>query len=99
MTKVLLVCNAGVSTGIMAKKMQDLRGDSIQVSACPSGDYIENSKDADVILIGPQIRFMADEIKSNVSIPVMVMDFRKYGLMDAKGILEDMDQLLGGTKS
>mgnify|MGYP001170232196 FL=1 len=96
MTRVLLVCNAGVSTGIMAKKMQDVRPDTIKVCACSSGDYMTNAENADVLLIGPQIRFMEEEIRSNINIPVMVMDFRKYGLMDAKGILEDMDKLLEG---
>jgi PTS system cellobiose-specific IIB component len=96
MTRVLLVCNAGVSTGIMAKKMQDVRPDTIKVCASSNGDYMTNAENADVLLIGPQIRFMEEEIRSNVNIPVMVMDFRKYGLMDAKGILEDMDKLLEG---
>lgn len=96
MTRVLLICNAGMSTGILAKKMEELRPDSLQVSACSSGDYALFAEDADVLLVGPQIRFMADTIKRNVEIPVMVIDFRKYGLMDANGILEDMEQLLEG---
>lgn len=90
MTNVLLVCNAGMSTGILAKKMEELGGGEVKVSAVASGDYKDKAGEADVILVGPQIRFMAEEIEKNVSIPVLVIDFRKYGIMDAKGILEDM---------
>ena len=96
MASVLLVFNAGMSTVILARKMEAMRPDSLKVSACPSGDYAARAADADILMIGPQIRFRADEIRCNVTIPVMVIETRKYGMMDAKGILEDMDKLLKG---
>lgn len=90
MTNVLLVCNAGMSTGILAKKMEEVRPGELKVTAIASGDLKDRLEGVDVILVGPQIRFMVDEIKSATDIPVQVIDFRKYGMMDAKGIVEDM---------
>jgi len=92
MLKILLVCNAGMSTSIMAKKMEEEGKGDVSVNAVGVSEYVEHAPNADVLLVGPQIRFQADEIKKNVEIPVMVMNFQKYGMMDAKGILNDVYQ-------
>lgn len=89
MTQILLVCNAGMSTSILAGKMEELGGGEIKVTAVGVSEYSERWQGKDILLIGPQIRFQADEIRAAVEIPVMVIDFRKYGLVDAAGILGD----------
>ena len=96
MTQILLVCNAGMSTSIIAQKMEELGKGEIKVTAVGISDYQENYKDKDILLVGPQIRFQADEIQKNVTIPVMVMNFQKYGLLDAQGILDDAFKVLEG---
>lgn len=96
MTQILLVCNAGMSTSILAKKMEEEGKGEISVTAVGVSEYGECSNGKDIILVGPQIRFQADEIRASVEIPVMVIDFQKYGLIDAAGILKDAKKVLEG---
>ena len=45
---------------------------------------------ADVILVGPQVRFRLNGIKEQVknAIPVDVIDMRTYGMMDGTKVLD-----------
>lgn len=96
MTQILLVCNAGMSTSILARKMEELGQGEIVVTAVGVSEYSEHWQGKDILLVGPQIRFQAKQIEAAVEIPVMVIDFRKYGLIDAAGILEDAKKVLEG---
>ncbi|MEN0733252.1 PTS sugar transporter subunit IIB, partial [Listeria monocytogenes] len=50
----------------------------------------------DLVLIGPQIRFLMPQIKQAVSVPVHAISPVKYGIMDGKGVYEDIQKLIGG---
>ncbi|QQZ10418.1 PTS sugar transporter subunit IIB [Heyndrickxia vini] len=98
MLNILIVCNAGMSSGILARKMQDAAKGEASVKAMGVSEYQENLENVDVILVGPQIRFQLNEIKANAGIPAMTIDLAKYGIMDAEGILEDTFQFYEGEK-
>lgn len=64
--KILLVCNAGMSTGIMKMKLEQeakTRGLDASVDAIPMVELGDNLEGTSVILLGPQIRFALDDIK------------------------------------
>lgn len=91
---ILLVCNAGMSTGIMKMKLEQeakARGMEASVMAVPMvelGDYLE---DTNVILLGPQIRFAADDIRNQANgIPVIVIAPQDFGTMNAKKVLDEV---------
>ena len=42
-----------------------------------------------VILLGPQVRFLQDNIKEKVNMPVMVIDTMDYGMLNGKKVLDN----------
>ena len=92
MKKILLVCNAGMSTSILLQKMKKVaeqKGIEVTIEAIPSTDLSQFWQSSDVILIGPQIGFMKDSIKETVEnkIPVEVINMVDYGRMNADKVL------------
>ncbi|MGL4655783.1 MAG: PTS sugar transporter subunit IIB [Sarcina sp.] len=99
MKKILLVCSAGMSTSLLVTKMQKAatdRGLDLDISATGSGTYKDIAGTADVILLGPQVRFMLREVSAAVpNKPIEVIDMRAYGKIDGSAVL---DQALGLMK-
>ncbi len=96
---ILLICSAGMSTSMMVKKMQasaEAKGIDANIWAVGDGESRDNIAKADVILLGPQVRFMLDKTKAVAGDkPVMVMNMADYGRMNGEKILEDALALLG----
>lgn len=96
MEKIMLVCNGGMSTSIMAKQIRDASEGRYDVVAYSEGVYANNlTDDIKVILIAPQIRFLVDEIQ-NVAGPnriVKAIDMQTYGLMNGKKVLKMIDKI------
>ena len=91
---ILLVCSAGMSTSILVEKMRKeaaSRGIDASIDAIPESRLKEQSN-VDVILIGPQVRYLEGKIKSSVDVPVAVIDNMAYGMMKGDLVL---DQALG----
>ena len=66
MKQILLVCNAGMSTSMLVKKMQQSateRGIEVSIEAKSITEAKKNIHEADVILIGPQIRYELPAVK------------------------------------
>lgn len=91
---ILLVCNAGMSTGIMKMKLEQeakKRGIDASVNAVPMvevGDYLEET---DAILLGPQIRFALEDIRKMApKIPVMAIAPQDFGMMNAPKVLNEV---------
>lgn len=95
MKKIMLICNAGMSTGILAKKIEEASNHTLEVKAYSESEYEDYLEGVDLILIGPQIVFLMENIKKNVSVPVESIAPVKYGLMDGKGVYQDIVKLLG----
>ncbi|MDK2980377.1 MAG: cellobiose system component [Chloroflexota bacterium] len=91
--RILLVCYAGMSTGILVKKIREeaeVKGIDLEIEALPWTELDGNTDNTDIILLGPQVRFALDECKKMVGdqIPVVVIDSADYGLMNGKAVLE-----------
>ena len=66
---IYLVCNAGMSTSILVKKMQDAAKNQefdVNIEAFSVEILDEKVDSADVILLGPQIRHMLPDVKKMV---------------------------------
>lgn len=89
---ILLICSAGMSTSMMVKKMSEAaQAQNIEATiwAVAEVEASEEVKKADVILLGPQIRFKLAHIKSLCpEKPVEAIDMRNYGMMDGKAVLQ-----------
>jgi Phosphotransferase system cellobiose-specific component IIB len=96
--KIVLVCNAGMSTGIMKMKLEEeakKRGLEAEVDAVPMVELEENMDGCDAVLLGPQIRFALDDIrKKSGGIPVMAIAPQDFGMMNAPRVMEQLLELL-----
>ena len=102
MIKIMLVCCAGMSTSLLVNKMKEVakkRGLDAKIWATSEGECAnEFAKDpADVVLIGPQVRYMMNGIKQKVhnSIPVELIDMRTYGMMDGEKCVDQALKAIG----
>jgi PTS system cellobiose-specific IIB component len=99
MKKVMLICSAGMSTSLLVSKMQKAataRNVEIEIWAVGTAGFKNELSKPDVILLGPQVRFMKDEVtKLAAGKPVDIIDMRAYGKVDGEGVLNQALKLLG----
>ena len=95
MKQILLVCNAGMSTSMLVKKMQQ-SAIEVSIEAKSITEAKKNIHEADVILIGPQIRYELPAVKEIAGdIPVDAIDMRDYGMMNGPKVLDQALALIG----
>lgn len=94
MKKIVLVCNGGMSTAMLAKKMRDASEEELDVSAYGEMEFMQHIEGASVILVGPQIRFRIPDFQAQTDIPVVGISPQRYGMMDGKGVLKDIQKYL-----
>ena len=98
MKKIVLFCMAGLSTSILVEKMRaaaKARGYECTVDAYAIGNASKEGADADIVLLGPQVRLQLEQIKKLVSCPVEVVDMLAYGTMDGKQVMDRVVEILG----
>lgn len=93
--KVLLVCNAGVSTSILKQRLENEalnRNFSIEIVAVSYNDLERHSSDTDIIALGPQMKNLDKQIISitNNQIPILYIKPRDFGLMNSENILDEI---------
>jgi cellobiose PTS system EIIB component len=99
--KIILVCSAGMSTSMLVQKMRKVASDKgidTVIDAIPEAELGSHLENTDVILIGPQVRYLASKIKSKAEpngIKVDVINSMYYGTMNGEKVLEQAQQMLG----
>lgn len=96
MKKIYLFCSNGMSTSLLASKMQkvaDANKLPISVKAFPHGtiEEVVKRENPDCILLGPQVKYLLNETLEkfeNKNIPVAVIDSAEYGRMDGETVLK-----------
>lgn len=106
MTKVtiMLACAAGMSTSLLVTKMQaaaDEKGLDAEIFAVPAQevDDIILEKKVDVLLLGPQVRYLLDQFTEKLAqknIPIGVIPMVDYGMMNGSKVLALAEELIGG---
>ncbi|WP_368901729.1 PTS sugar transporter subunit IIB [Oceanobacillus oncorhynchi] len=100
--KITLVCNQGLSTSMVVKKMQEsakIKGVDVYIEAVPESDLKKTSKDTHVILLGPQISYKLNRFKELYQpqgIKVEVISGADYGMINGEKILQDALSLMEG---
>ena len=94
MINVMLVCNAGMSTAMLAQKINK----NCYVEAFGEGEYMEHIENIDVILVGPQIRHLIPSIKKTTQnkIPVSYINPMDYGMMRVDNVISQIKEVLEG---
>ena len=97
---IYVICNAGMSTSVLVKRMKTAaqeKGIDAKIEAF-SVEVLDKVKDeADVLLVGPQIRHMLPKIKEMVNgkCPVETISMADYGMINGAKVLERAMVLLG----
>lgn len=99
---IMLVCAAGMSTSMLVTKMQNAAKEKgldaeIFAVAASEADKKLASQTIDVVLLGPQVRFMAKQIQEKLEplkIPVEVINMADYGMMNGAKVLEQAVQMM-----
>jgi PTS system cellobiose-specific IIB component len=90
-THIRLFCSAGMSTSLMVSKMQkaaEEKGLDVDVVAYGVAEVDDKGKEADIILLGPQIRYMKAEVEGKFpDKPVETIEMRDYGMMNGEAVL------------
>lgn len=100
MKNILLVCSAGMSTSLLVTKMQkeaEARGLEVKIWAVAEAEAKNNWQDADVLMLGPQVRFLKGKMTemTDGKIPVDVIDMMAYGSMNGGKVLDAALALIG----
>lgn len=99
MKKILLVCSAGMSTSIVVKKMEEAakkKGIEAKIWAVGDAQAKDNVDEADVVMLGPQVKFLLDKMKGLAGeTPVEVIDMKDYGMMNGEAILDKALSIIG----
>ncbi|MFJ5622954.1 PTS sugar transporter subunit IIB [Peribacillus loiseleuriae] len=105
--KILLVCSAGMSTSLLMTRMQKsaqekgIDADVMALSSNEATKLVAKEK-VDVLLIGPQVRFMKSKFEKLVAkshIPVAVIDMKDYGKMDGEKVLATALELITNNEN
>ena len=100
MLKILLCCSAGMSTSLLVTKMQAAakeQGIECSIQAMAEGEVKNHEDEMDVLLLGPQVRYMLHQFEQDLeskSIPVDVIPMTDYGMMDGMKVLSLAENLM-----
>ena len=102
---IMLVCSAGMSTGLLVTKMEKaaqekgMEADIFAVSASEA-DVNLDSKKVDVLLLGPQVRFLEKQFAEKLGpkgIPLAIINMADYGMMNGEKVLMQAEELMEGN--
>ncbi len=94
MKKIMLCCAAGMSTSMLVRKMNEAaqaRGDEVEIAAFGASEFEEKFRDYQVVLLGPQIRYMHADLSAKAAefnIPVATIDMMDYGMQRGEKVLD-----------
>lgn len=94
MKRIMLICSAGMSTSLLVQKMEAAAketGVECKIWACGEAEGKKQLDNVDVILLGPQVRFIKDQMVKAIGdrpVKLEVIDTMSYGRMDGKAVLK-----------
>lgn len=88
----LLVCATGMSTSLLVNRMKEAaetKEIEFQIEAHPVGQIEKYGEAADVILLGPQVRYELKNVKKMfLDKPVEIINMQDYGTMNGAKVLD-----------
>jgi len=101
---ILLACSSGMSTSLLVSKMEEeanKRDIEAKIWAVSQDEAEEGLKEADVLLIGPQMRFMKNKLGAvgeTEGVPVDVINPVDYGRVNGAAVLDAAIELVEVNK-
>lgn len=93
---IMLVCASGMSTSILVNKMKSaatekgLDAEIFAVSANEADGHLAD-KNIDILLLGPQVRYLKSQFEKKVSgsdTKLDVINMQDYGMMNGQNVLD-----------
>ena len=100
MKNIVLFCAAGMSTSMLVQRMKDAaqkKGVEVSIKAVPVSEFKENLAEADIILLGPQVKYEQAKLQAQaepLGKKVAVIDMMDYGMMKGDVVLDKALKLL-----
>ena len=92
MINIMLCCASGMSTSLLVEKMKKAAQEEnveVHIWAVGANEVKANADKADVILLGPQVRYAQKKIESEApGVPVANIGMREYGMMNGTAVLK-----------
>ncbi|HHW04018.1 MAG TPA: PTS sugar transporter subunit IIB [Thermoanaerobacterales bacterium] len=101
MKRIMLVCSSGSSTSLLVKRMQEAARKKgladVEIFSTSQADAKNHYDSMDVLLLGPQVRYLYNELKKTLASKKLVLDIinsRDYGMMNGEAVLEQALKLM-----
>lgn len=100
---IMLACAAGMSTSMLVAKMQNTakaQNKDYDIFATSTSD-VDNAlaqHHPDVLLLGPQVAYLKNEVKAKTDaagIPMDVINMMDYGMMKGDNVLAIAEKMMG----
>ncbi|WMJ86415.1 PTS sugar transporter subunit IIB [Anaerocolumna sp. MB42-C2] len=99
MKNIVLICVAGMSTSLLVSHMRvAAKADNYEcvINAYPIANAPAVIPEADIILLGPQVKYMSNKLKTEYPDKIIeAIDMRVYGMIDGKGALAQARRIMG----
>lgn len=99
MKEIALFCANGMSTSLLVSKMEAAakeNGLEYNIAAYPVSEISNYGAKADVILLGPQVKYQLKNVKEQFpDKPVEAINMQDYGLMNGANVIRSVRELLG----
>lgn len=99
MKNIVLICAAGMSTSLLVNKMKDYCKSinyEANINAYSMSEVDRYAEDADIVLLGPQVRFNLNKIQSKYPHKeVQVIDMVDYGMMNGEKVMKKVIETIG----
>ncbi|WP_430610968.1 PTS sugar transporter subunit IIB [Enterococcus sp. DIV0876] len=100
---ILLICTAGITTGLLVKNMQraaDEKDLALHIYSAPAiiAEQIIQQQTVDALLIGPQSKYEINRLKDFLhykAVPYKLIEASDYEALDGEAVLQESLQLLG----
>lgn len=98
--KILLACSSGMSTSLLVNKMKEAataQGKEMEIWAVGQHEVPTEMEKADVVLIGPQMRFLKSKFEDKskeLNIPIDVINIVAYGRCDGNAVIKQAQELI-----
>jgi PTS system cellobiose-specific IIB component len=92
---ILLACGTGMSSGFLARKVNEAakkRGYDAHVEAVSEAEVESMIEDFDVLLIGPHLDYIAEELRSiteSFNVPMAIISKETYGALNGEAALDE----------
>jgi len=89
-----------MSTSMLVQRMKDAaqkKGVEVSIKAVPVSEFKENLAEADIILLGPQVKYEQAKLQAQaepLGKKVAVIDMMDYGMMKGDVVLDKALKLL-----